>query len=60
MVCLGIVQVGSATIVAKDDILRVSILVWDEEIGESGSIRYEACVDARRNNGVLCEGAWIT
>ena len=51
----GVVQVGSATVVAKDNILGVAILVRDKEIGKSGAVRYKACIDARRGDGVLGE-----
>ena len=53
--CFRIVQVASATVVAKNDILGISILVWDEEVGESGAVRYETCTDARRRDCVLGE-----
>ena len=53
-------QVGSASVVAKNNILGVSILVWDEETGKSSTVGYEACVDARRRDCVLSKDAWIT
>lgn len=55
VICFGIMQVGSASVVAKNNILGVSILVWDEETGKSGTVGYEACVDARRRDCVLSE-----
>ena len=55
-----VVQVGSATIVAKDNILGVAILVRDKEIGKSGAVRYKACIDARRRDGVFSEDTRIT
>ena len=55
VICFGIVQVGSATIIAKHDILGGSIFIWDEEIGKSGTIRYEARTDPRCRDCVFSE-----
>lgn len=60
VICFGIVQVSSATVIAKNNILGVSILVWDEEVCETGAVRYEACVDARRRDCILSEDTWTT
>ena len=60
VICFGIVQVGSATVIAKNHILGGSILVWDEEICETRAVRYEACVDARRRDCILSENALTT
>lgn len=53
VICFGIMQVGSASVIAKNNILGVSILVWDEETGKSGTVGYETCVDAGRRDCVL-------
>lgn len=55
MVCFGVVEIGGATVVAKNNVLGIPILVWDEEVGKTGSVRYEACVDARGRDCVLSE-----
>ena len=55
MVCLGVVEVGGATIVAKNNVLEVPIPVWDKKICETGAVRYKACIDARGRDCVLGE-----
>lgn len=55
VICLSIVQVRSTTVVTKNNILGMAILVWDKEVCKSGTVRYEACVDARRRDCVLSE-----
>lgn len=55
MVCFSVVEVGGATVVAKNNVLGIPILVWDEEVCETGAVGYEACVDARRRDCVLGE-----
>ena len=56
----GIIPIGRATVVAKDNILRIPFLVWDEKAGESGAIRYEGRVNARRSDCVFSEDGCIT
>ncbi len=55
MICFGIIQVGSATVIAKNNILGGPVLVRNEEIGEASAVRYESCIDARRSDCVLSE-----
>lgn len=55
MVCFGVVEVGGATVVSKNHVLGIPILVWDQEVCKTGAVWYEACVDARRRDCVLGE-----
>lgn len=55
MICFGVVEVGGATVVSKNHVLRIPVLVRDQEVCKTGAVWYEACVDARRRNCVLGE-----
>ena len=55
MVCFSVVEIGGATVVAKNNVLGIPILVWDEEVGKTSAVRYEARVDARGRDCVLSE-----
>lgn len=54
---LGVIEVLCAIIVAQDNVLRMTVLVVDEEVGEACAVGYEACIDARCRDCVFCKDA---